>query len=398
MGILILFYLLPLQDFGIYLSTTRVDLAFAWGSLLVVYLYSTRQLSVKPSLILVYLAIVLISLMQLFFRDLPVHRFVSSVISLSVLYFTLFAIPAKYLISPTNVARLLNLTAALGSIWIIAETLFFDVRPDFLFDEPSTAGLFLTAAACSHLLCVLVSRKFKSSDVRFLVLVSSAAVLTLSIHVLTSLLLLISLYLYLIEVRITSRFKITTILFAFALASIFVCFMLINFQHVHSRLSFGGDLNLSQLAFIQGFLQFRHILLVSPLFGTGPGSVGFYDVIDSQTAALLGNLGFSSLNLLDGYCGFFRLFIELGAIPFVLFAYAYASILKRVKQSLVSANDYPHLIPNLYCFTFGSLLLLGIMVREPSWTASLPLPSLFLIFIIPKSSLLRSLGPKLTAV
>jgi hypothetical protein len=119
---------------------------------------------------------------------------------------------------------------------------------------------------------------------------------------------------------------------------------------------------------------------ISPIFGFGLGSTGLFD-ISSDNAVALEGLGFGFLNKLDSYSMFFRLGIELGGIS--LFLLLLIMVTKFLSVERLLRSDFKSNIPQfffIFNFFFSTCLIIGVLIKEPTFGRSLVYIGFFLFF------------------
>ena len=66
------------------------------------------------------------------------------------------------------------------------------------------------------------------------------------------------------------KIKLRSLIGSLLIIILFAIVIFLNSEHILDRLNFFGELNLSQLAWLQGATQALHVLSNNPIFGFGP--------------------------------------------------------------------------------------------------------------------------------
>jgi hypothetical protein len=375
----------PLQLYAVKVGGSLFDLALLPFSVLVFnnLLNSQRISKVILVLVLGYCAVFFIVVP---FLDIPTHRVLSA---------TTFYIMYGYVLTSMNIRvsvrtlRAWSLTLILACVAVAIMILYQyfllgQSRPKGPFSEPSGAGLYLSALLfSSSALYLFPSHSARSTS--FLIMkpifllcmicpvVLAATVLTKSINfgVLFCALLILQFLIPSQRVRKTTLFLVSLILIT--LVSPFLL------NHFAERVLSFEQLNLSQLAWLQGLSQALHVLQSSPVWGFGPGATG-YLAVESEYAQLLEELDFPGLNAKDAYSGFNRLIIELGLLSILLLGSWMRKSFQRVNWTFRGGYNESD-IHMAFFYMFGLGLLLGILVKEPVWSRSFAVISILLLGI-----------------
>lgn len=275
------------------------------------------------------------------------------------------------------------------SLYIFFQFFFLDqLRPAGWFREPSFAGLSLYSAAAGLFISFFLV-KLPPGIYRLLIVIAlvffCAAILTLSLHFITFLITILLIMLILIFRRMFSfnlrRILIITIL------GILLCLVASNLfmsEHFASRLDIGNPTNLSLLSWLRGFDQMVAAVKISPIFGCGLGSTGFFE-FNSAHSDTLEMVGLGILNLTDAFSLAFRLIIEVGLPFFILFIYFFLQKLNTFKGYIRDIKFVPTSIslPIVFNFVFSISVILGCLLKEPLYPQSYLYLSVFLLSSIP---------------
>ncbi len=283
---------------------------------------------------------------------------------------------------------LTNFTIFLSSLAIIQKIIYPIDRPDATFVEPSAAGLFFIAYICSEY-CSRdeVSIPYSNKE-KFAMLISFIALyLTMSLHIFSG---VGSILLYkLSKLKIKYKFKIKKLISYISIFILFSIFIGFNLAHILSRINFYGELNLSQLAWLQGATQAIYALKNSPIFGLAPGSIGTFE-LNNIFYEKLELLGFPNLNRLDGYSALFRLTVETGLIGLSFLFIRILNINKLINSIRSFLNNHNKIDGNnnysdlIFTTIFGLTIFLGILIKESVWSRSFYPLCIILLFLLPK--------------
>jgi len=115
----------------------------------------------------------------------------------------------------------------------------------------------------------------------------------------------------------------------------------------------------------------KHSIINSPIFGFGLGSTGYFP-FNSEFTDELAIQRVYSVNLTDAYSAAFRLVVEIGFLPFLLFIFYLYHKFKLFKnyQILIKNNDEGNFHPEIFLFIFAFSLIIGFLIKEPSYARS----------------------------
>jgi len=259
-------------------------------------------------------------------------------------------------------------------------------RPHAWFDEPSYAGLSFYAAAAGIFAVIYVLRlklKFQILGLLLLSLYFVTAIATFSMHIISFLITLLLVILMRFQWRRLPAVTLLILLCTYSIAST------LNLDHYFRRLNFGEDASsLSTLSWLRGVDQAVQSVNLSPVFGLGLGSTGYFqfDSVYSDTLSLFGH---PNLNLTDAYSFFLRITIELG-FPFAVALVLYICMLVLNLKKLIGDLSEHQSTLEYACFIFTSVfslvLVIGILIKEPSYSRSFVYVAFLLLFTFSRSS------------
>ena len=139
---------------------------------------------------------------------------------------------------------------------------------------------------------------------------------------------------------------------------------------------------ISVLAWLRGLDQALHAFKLSPIFGFGLGSTGMFEIQSTSQEMLEDdNLGF--LTKLDAYSMMFRLVVELGFAFVLLFLFYMTVQLKNFRKVLLlNKSRHFDLKYFIFIFIFSFSLIVGILIKEPTYARSYVYVSIFLFTTI----------------
>jgi len=171
-----------------------------------------------------------------------------------------------------------------------------------------------------------------------------------------------------------------TTIFFIGISFVIAIFILLDNLHYLSRfdLTINSSSDLSVLAWMRGFEYAFHAFQVSPIFGFGLGSTGGFEM-DSLSQNVLESINMGALTKLDGYSMLFRLLVELGFAVVTIFLIYMLVQLKNFRSLLLNKN-YINYASNycIFIFIFSFALIVGILIKEPTYARSYVYASIFL--------------------
>lgn len=373
--------MLPLQFLGLDIATTKVDLSNIVFLLLALSVLAGGLKRPVAPMYQLFFAIFFVVQLSLFITGgIPLARFVSGVswiFSILIIYGW-----RRYLVIDARSCYVAVLagTALLAFVILFEFLLLNNERPAGTMAEPSSAGLVLLATAAGLMISSQWMQK-KSERMTLLAIVVALVYLSYVIHTTHVLS-------FAISVLIAAIFSRTLTIGTLAVNSVIlggIYFVASSDTHYVSRVDIGDAAsNLSLLAWLQGFDQMLASLRMFPLTGAGLGATGTF-AFQSQYSDFLFYSGIPDLNLLDAYSGFFRLMIEAGPIFMAAFAFAMLmrlrSFSRNVKAGLLPRT--PEAQYQVFLLTFALTLIVGIMLKEPTYSRSQMVVAALLFFVVP---------------
>lgn len=314
----------------------------------------------------------------IYFQIAPIHRLISGMIWFGGLV-AVSIFSDKGLYNRKIAYNLLIASMLFLSTIIVIDAVYNGVsRPKGFLDEPSYAGLLLFSCATMLLYRVLhdytFHGKIRPINLFSLIFLLCGSALTKSMHLLTFLIMSATILFIL-----RSRFRHILVLSILLIPGIIVLIRLLDFDHISDRLNFSGEiLNISLLSWLRGLDQAKYALHNSPLLGFGLGSTGYFP-FDSSHTQKLEVYGLEILNLTDAFSGLFRVTIELGGLSVLMIIYLLSKQvygLRATIKMVASRKDdlYGHLLA-----IFGLSLLIGVLIKEPTYSRSYVYIGVFLI-------------------
>lgn len=355
--------LLPFQIFALRIGGTQIDLAVI--GLLSLGFVETAFGKAKLSF---WIATIVFGaanfVASIYFNTFSGLRFISAASVLLTCLLLLVIRSSSPRVDFKLIWQILSVSTVMSSIIILTQkTVFSASRPHAFFQEPSGAGLFLFGyLAAEFVRFSLFNETLKFKDICRLFLVTAAALVTSSTQIVAFVAGLILIF--------AVAEKITPKVLLLAVCSMFgIAVLIFNSPHLQERLQFAGELNLSQLAWLQGMDQAFTALNLSPLVGFGFGSTGMF-VFESRHAQQLLDVGFEGLNQKDAFSGFFRLMIECGIVGLAFVALIAKRALCQFKQTFRNQKLSKDFRIEGQLIVFSIVVLLGILLKEPVWTRS----------------------------
>jgi hypothetical protein len=313
-----------------------------------------------------------------FIQAAPIYRLFSGLVWFGgIVAIALFSYKGMY---DKNFAfKIIYISMYFLAVHILIEGIIYKVdRPSAYLDEPSFAGLLLYGWAATILgkmtFQYVFHKKNNVTDAISLLLMLSAALLTKSMHVITFIIAAVVIF---YSVGLKWRLLIQVMLLSVPLVGIFV--WLFDPSHLLDRINVTDDItNISLLSWLRGFDQAWEAASTSPFLGYGLGSTGFIP-FDSQYTETLAAFGLETMNLKDAYSGFFRLVIELGLFTTLAIIFLLQTHVKGIRLSNKNGiNDYEAIVSKCLAI-FGVTLLIGILIKEPTYSRSYVYLAVFLL-------------------
>ena len=371
--------LMVFQNFAIPLATSRYDLS-CFLILLAIIFYRKQNKELNISIVIFFTLFLVIEMIKiLYFQYSSMPRLISGLVWFGGLLL-IFLKKDFVTYNQELVMKSFLFGFFITIIWFLKQYIFgIDLngfsekvfRPRGLFDEPSYAGLFLysiSAASLGLLILTKIERnqRFLISFIGLLAFIFAA--ITLSMHIVTFIFSMMMIALITMIVSNNSIYKILMFFTSLSFAGFIFAFLLTQ-EHFIERLNFFGSYNLSVVSWIQGLHQALTSMASSPIFGFGLGSTGGFDFI-SDTHYKLEIMNKVGQNRLDGYSMIYRLIIEIGFIFvfFILFE-IFKEFVMFIK-TIIKFHDHPAIKFYVFNFIFSFTLLIGILIKEPTYARS----------------------------
>ena len=363
---LLAIWVFGLQIYGLPVYSTVVD----YSNILLVVLVSLcmldNTLSINKNIQKFILLMIIVEYILYITNRVPFYRFLSSATWISS-FILIYAYGEKLNIKTNKVFNALFWVAQItGGLVLIQYFILSDERPSGFFGEPSTAGLIFLATSTAFIFKTkyAATKHIKIKSVVYAIYFFGLSNISTSAHLLTFL--LSSLIFFLVYDK--GLFSIKNIVILILFISIGGLAVL-NSEHLLSRLDMDTESNLSQLAWLGGYDQMIGSLKLNPIFGQGLGGTGLFN-FDSDALYELADKGASNLGLLDAYSGFFRLVIEMGALPVLIIFSAMANKLLKFRTYINSYNK-KYIDDNIvFILVFTQTVLIGVLLKESVWSRS----------------------------
>ena len=390
-------FLIGFQYFAIPFYNSRYDLT-CFLLLLSTVLATKNSKLMSQTLIIVFATFVSIELFKyLYFQTAPLHRLFSGLVWFGGLILIFLKKDFIYY----NQKKIFN--AILSGLFVICAFMFFQYitgsqwpvvlstsvhRPTGLFDEPSYAGLFLYSISSAFFGVVLLARiklNHKLFYTMLGVLTFILGLITMSLHIVTFFIVFPVILLIYFSVGSSKTFKVLITIIFVTISILILMFIILKTSHYLDRFNFftiNQQTEISVLAWLRGFDQAFHVFKSSPIFGFGLGSTGHFEM-NSFSQQVLESIDMGMLTKMDAYSMFFRLVVELGFV-FILMTLIYMLVqLKNLRSLLLNKN---YLIYNfkyaIFIFIFSFSLMIGILIKEPTYSRSYVFASIFLFSTI----------------
>lgn len=383
--------LMPLQFFSLALMGSRFDL-----SPFVLLLFAGAMVlrtGIRPRTLAILLGFFGLHIILLvWFGVAPAYRLFSGIVWLGGVFFLLLdGDRAQY--RQGAVAKTMMVVLILTAFYVLYQKFALGVdRPGALFQEPSHAGLCLYAGAAAALVALLVVRspgRTQFALIALFLLLFSAALLTLSMHIVTFIVTVSVVMGFVWVPRFFSgrrrQFGLRSFAFfvVFAAALTYVAMQLLTMEHFMNRIAFANPTNASLLSWLRGLDQMRGAMDRSPIFGVGLGSTGYFP-FPSRFSVILERMGKSNLNLTDAYSLMSRLVIEIG-LPLVLLFLAYLVVRLRAFAKWIQFTDRPTAdqLAMALNFVWSLAVIAGCFLKEPLYSQSFLYVAAILVSSVP---------------
>ena len=396
----------PLQFLAIRFFTGAYDItSLLFISNILLVLISGLYMN-KKILIIISLFIILQCLTVIYFNIGPYYRFISGIIWLSSLVLILINGNFLHDYSQKIVTQIIIILVTISAVYMWIEyyfiitpeiyaqyiegrpTKFYLLRPKAGFSEPSYAALALFSASAASIATIILAkmqRKYLISYSAYALLFLSAAFLARSMHVATFILgtgIVVSLWL---SFRV-SLIKIT-VFFVILLSLIILAYTLLSYSHYYDRVNIFVDplamTNPSLLSWLRGFDQVLAVMKSSPILGYGIGSTGYFE-FDSLYGERLAYYRIYDLTLKDAFSLLWRLLIEIGLLPVLLFLCFILYKINQFRNYIINTESNGKIFNYIvFNFTFALSLIIGCLIKEPNYARSTLFLGIFLISTIP---------------
>lgn len=373
--------LMPFQKLAIEVGTTAVDpsnivfLIFV-GSIF----FGKKYINHERNFIFFYAGLFLLQLIIFLFGETPTSRYVSGLVWI----FSLLTIYGRR--RNINIDERLAFNTTIWAILILVFSLVFQrflldsERPSGLMTEPSSAGLVALSGAAGLLIAIRFSKNRYEKY--------GAALLAVVLIYIAYYLKTTHFFSFVVTILVISFFSKTYnartgVTIAVLIALLY--FTIGQDSHYTGRIDVSeGTTNLSLLSWLQGFDQMKESLVSFPVVGAGLGATGYFYFLSENSDALFRS-GIAELNRFDAYSGFFRLVIELGPVFMIIFLTALWQRLQELR-SAVSLGHLPmgtRSMHRIFLFTFSFCLIVGVLLKEPTWSKSQVVVGFLLFFTTP---------------
>lgn len=386
--------LYPIQIFDVNIKNTAFDISSILLSftILIIFFFSKKKINIFLSIIIFFIIYQLLIYIN---SPAPLSRFLSALYWITIILM-MFYIGENFNINQIIFERIL-ITILLISCVICWYEYFIIISPerynlgiklraDAFFREPSYAGLSFYAASLASIVKFFYDKKKLKYFSLFLIFFATG-LLTLSMHIVTFFLTLITIYIFIVFKKDSNFIKKLILLFITLSAFTFMIYFIIYFvdknflekiiDHYLIRVNiFNPETkSLSLLSWLRGLEQMVYSLKETYIFGFGLGSTGeFY--FPSFYGEKLTKAGVYSLTLKDAFSLFFRLIIEIGLLFTMLLLY---------KIFIITKNFFRETIKNkfffnecIFLFVFAITIFIGSLLKEPNYARS----SLFIAMLI----------------
>jgi hypothetical protein len=369
--------LTPFQLIAIPIYGSKFDLSI-FCILIGVISYKIGSTKLK-SLVIIYTFFVLQVILSIAYDITPIYRFISAVTLVgSLIFIALKAESTRY----SNKAAMkctLFISLSLMPYALIEVIVNPDgVRPKALFDESSAFGLYLLAVANGVFAKIFLGEgEFKKiENFIFFVALLIFALLTKTANFISFILVFFCIIFFIIK---KSDHILFNIKYIFYFIATILGILYINIYEFSDKLFNVGDNyeNISLITWLRGFDQVVESIKISPLFGLGGGSTGQFD-FDSIYTAELAKFNLQILNINDAYSLLFRLIIEFGIFGLLFFLVPIIKIIVNLFHQLnKDKNISPAAMFNIF---FALTIIVGCLVKEPTYSRSLIFVAVFLFF------------------
>lgn len=385
----ILFYAIlvffPLQVLGIPVGTTKVDISNVIFLVLLIWLMVFLPgAKMSTSFRLVMSLFFLLELGHYFYAPLPVTRFLSSFVWIGGLMLVYGY--RRHIQYDLTVAYYCVLGAVIAAALFsgLEAILLGEARPAGIMSEPSPAGMVMLAAVAG---IILSFRDVRNVAIRIALIALALALVYISFMLKTTHFVSLALSLVIVAALLRMLNFGTVLLSIPLLIGVFA--ILSGDAHYLDRFDVQSAriTNISLLAWLQGFDQMMTSLQKFPLIGAGMGGTGYFYFF-SVSAQQLQLYNLPDLNRFDAFSGFFRLVIELGPVFAGMVIAAIYGHMRRIghadRMGFVRAS--PQAMELVFLTTFAFTIVVGTLIKEPTWSRSTVAVAILLLFTVPYSA------------
>jgi hypothetical protein len=373
--------LLPFQIFGIPVGTTVVDLSNVVMLVFVVVIVAgNAEVRYSRTFILLTIGFVLLQIVLFANGNNPFSRFISGTVWI-VSFIMIYGRGVNVYVDSKLSYRIVCSVVGLLAVYIVFELFIQGIdRPAGFMAEPSSAGLVMLAVAAGLL---IASRKSTSVADQMVMTFAAFALVFISYIIKTTHIISFALAFFL--AALFSKTMNIRILLIFGGVAVGLFAVVLQDTHFRERLDLGAATsNLSLLSWLQGFDQMVESMRLFPLVGAGLGGTGYFDFQSVNSIALF-EAGISELNRYDAYSGLFRIVIEVGPIVAAAILYAFGrrliALWRATSRGLLPVcNESKY---QIFLFVFAFTLIVGILLKEPTYSRSQVAVAVILFFMVP---------------
>ncbi len=378
LNLILAILLFPFQKYGLQISNSLYDLtSFLIFFYLLLILININKITIY---LIIFSFLIFQLLLNIYLDITPLYRLFSGMVWFGGL-FTLFLLSKYINISYKNCFISIIFTMFISGIYYLIQLYLNPLSlPSAWFQEASPAGLCFLSVSIGFLGILIFCKQSKLTYLItfalmlfFLFLGIKTKSTGIAPFILIALILLFK------NIKYSYKYIIY-----FLLILSFIFFLeihyFIDFNHYSDRIFALSDpkSNLSMLVWFRGIDQMLTSFGVSPFFGLGLGSTGFFH-FDSDYSFELGQLGLEELNIKDSYSLFFRMIIEMGApftLLFIIYLFSSASRLNNY-LNIYSYNSNKYY---LFCKLFSFCIIIGCLLKIPTYSLSYVYLSSLLLF------------------
>ena len=376
----------PFQVLAIPIAQTKVDITnFLFLILMAWLLVFARGVRASILFRVVFTAFLVVQVAIYVYSGLPLTRFLSAFTWIAAL--ALFYGYRERVRFDVRIAywTVLFAIACAGAASLFEVVVLGEERPAGIMSEPSPAGMVMLAGVAG----IALSLRLVRNPVMVVAQIGLALILVYISYLLkTTHFLSLAIALTLLA-AMTRALDLRTIALAVPLL-IGVYLLVSQDAHYLERFDVAAvrTTNISLLAWLQGFDQMVASLRLFPFTGAGLGGTGYFYFYSANSEALA-HYYLADLNRYDAFSGFFRLVIELGPIFAGLFLWTIwrclADFARTVRRTPPGSN--PEAVHLVFLMSFATTLVIGTLLKEPTWSRSTVVVAGILLFCLPTAAL-----------